>query len=65
MAIFRKNKREFAYHSKRNYFVVIGHPKSLVSIKSMECLMKKTCAKFEYPTISNLSNSFFGEKYRR
>ena len=57
--------RKVLKQSKRNYFVVIGHPKSLVSIKSMECLMKKTCAKFEYPTISNLSNSFFGEKYRR
>lgn len=48
--------------SQRNYFVVIGHPKSLVSTKSIECMMKKTCAKFDYPTISSLSNKFFGGK---
>lgn len=52
--------RKVMTQSKRDLFVVIGHPKSLVSTKSLESMMMKTCSKFDYPTISSISNKFFG-----
>lgn len=50
--------RKVLKQSQRELFVVIGHPKSLVSTQSLECLMKKTSSIFEYPTFSELSKSF-------
>ena len=54
--------RKVMKQSQRDLFVVIGHPKSLVSTQSLECMMKKTYSKFEYPTVSSLTNNFFGGK---
>ena len=51
--------RKVLKQSERKLFVVIGHPKSFVSKRSMECMMKNTCSRFDYPTISGISNMFF------
>lgn len=54
--------RKVLKQSGRDIFVTIGHPKSFVSPRSMECMLKKTCSRFDYPTISGISNIFFGDK---
>jgi hypothetical protein len=42
--------------TNRDKFVVIGHPKSLVSTRSLEFLLNKTQSQFEYLTFSALKN---------
>ena len=54
--------RKVLKQSGRDIFVTIGHPKSFVSPRSMECMLKKTCSRFDYPTISGISNILFGDK---
>lgn len=46
----------------RDIFVVIGHPKSLVSTQSMEYLINKTSSKFVFSTISSISEKLFSDK---
>lgn len=51
--------RKVLKQTSRDLFVVIGHPKSLVSTQSLEYLLKKTNSRFNYPTISDLKDSLF------
>ena len=44
--------RKVLKQQSRDTFIVIGHPKSLVSIKSLDYLLKKTHSRFSFETIS-------------
>ena len=50
--------RKISKQNEREIFVVIGHPKSLVTTDSLEYMLKKTCSRFEFPTVLELSHSF-------
>lgn len=44
--------RKISHQEGRNAFVIIGHPKSLVSQNSLDFLLRKTANNFNMPTLS-------------
>lgn len=51
--------RKALKQTSRDIYVVIGHPKSMVSTNSLEYLLKKTNSIFSSPTVSGLTDSLF------